>query len=167
MNLSVIVGDITTLRVDAIVNAANAELLPGGGVCGAIHRAAGPGLARECLLLDGCKTGWAVITSAGLLPSRFVIHAVGPHWIDGAHGEAKALANAYTNSLIVAEKYGCASIAFPCISTGIYGYPARESCQIAVSTVVGFGSRSLAEVIFCCFTEADAALYRAEIAATA
>ncbi len=140
--IELVQGDITRETTDAIVNAANSELLPGGGVCGAIHRAAGPSLAQECwkLRTDGgpVDTGYAVATSGGRLPARYVIHAVGPVWSGGNHGEAQALASAYRESLRVAEELGLKSVAFPAISTGIFGYPLREAAEIAVQTVREF-----------------------------
>ena len=129
-------GDITTFRVDAIVNAANPGLRGGGGVDGAIHRAGGPAIMAECRQIGGCPTGEARITSAGRLPARFVIHAVGPVWQGGVHGEAELLASAYRWSLRLAEERRLTSIAFPSISTGAYGYPLREAARVALRTVV-------------------------------
>ncbi len=128
-------GDITTFAADAIVNAANSELAPGGGVCGAIHRAAGPALATACRQIGPCPTGSARATPGFALPARHVIHAVGPVWRGGDAGEAELLASCYRRSVELAEELGCATIAFPAISTGIYGYPADAAARIAVSTL--------------------------------
>ncbi|OGS92878.1 MAG: O-acetyl-ADP-ribose deacetylase [Gallionellales bacterium GWA2_59_43] len=162
MNLTVVQADITTLRIDAIVNAANSSLLGGGGVDGAIHRAAGPELLAECRKLGGCKTGEAKITKGYRLPARFVIHTVGPVWHGGEDGEAELLAACYRNSLRLAAEHGAAAVAFSGISTGVYGYPFEDAARIAVTTVKSslqeFGS--IGEVIFCCFSAGDAAVYR-------
>ena len=146
-------GDITTLPVDVIVNAANESLLGGGGVDGAIHRAAGPALLDACRVLGGCPTGEARITPGFLLPAKWVVHTVGPVWHGGVHGEPELLAACYRNSLALAAEAGASSIAFPCISTGVYRYPTNLAAGIAVQTVLDVLSRQagLIEVIFCCF----------------
>ncbi|HRY03098.1 MAG TPA: O-acetyl-ADP-ribose deacetylase [Beijerinckiaceae bacterium] len=159
--LTALRADITTLAVDAIVNAANESLLGGGGVDGAIHRAAGPELLAECRALGGCPTGEARITRGYRLPARHVIHTVGPVWRGGARGEADLLASCYRRSLELAAAHGVATIAFPCISTGVYGYPADEAARIAVGTVRDIVTQSFREVVFCCFSESDRALYAA------
>lgn len=158
-HLDIIVGDITALAVDAIVNAANRTLLGGGGVDGAIHRAAGPDLKAECEVLGGCETGQAKMTKGYRLKARHVIHAVGPVWGGGAHDEERLLASCYATSLALAAQHGLASIAFPAISTGAYGFPAQRAADIAVGTVVSELSaapRGIASVIFCCFSAASA-----------
>ena len=178
--IKIIQGDITTLSVDAIVNAANQVMLGGGGVDGAIHRAAGKELFEACLKVPEvrpgvrCPTGEARITPGFRLPAKFVIHTVGPVYRDGTHGEPEKLAACYRNSLALAVENGCKSIAFPCISTGVYGYPIEDAAQIAVREVKAFLSRASTsvpcttadkkdatemEVVFCCFLSRDAVVY--------
>ena len=159
--IEVIQADITTLAVDAIVNAANETLLGGGGVDGAIHRAAGPQLLRACRTLGGCPAGQARITPGFRLPARHVIHAVGPVWRGGGDGEPELLAGCYRNSLALAEEAGCRTVAFPSISTGVYGYPADLAAPLAVDTVATFAARRVREVVFCCFSTNDLERYRA------
>jgi O-acetyl-ADP-ribose deacetylase (regulator of RNase III) len=162
MVLSAQVVDITTLDADVIVNAANQSLAPGGGVCGAIHRAAGPELARACALIGGCPTGEARLTPGFELPAKFVIHAVGPVWHGGGAGEAELLASAYHSAIRLAAKYGLRSIAFPAISTGIYGYPLEPATEVAVGAVrraLAAGS-SLEKVVFACFSPQVLQAYR-------
>ena len=163
--MRVLCGDITRLHVDAVVNAANSSLLGGGGVDGAIHRAAGPGLLEECRSVGGCPTGEARITGGHDLPARFVIHAVGPVYVGGKKGEAALLRSAYENSLRLARDAGARSIAFPCISTGVYGYPKTAACDVAVTTVTGWlESNDLPrEVVFCCFGAEDETLYKSRL----
>lgn len=151
--LEVMQADITRLGVDAIVNAANASLAPGGGVCGAIHRAAGPELADECARLGGCAAGDAKLTRGYRLPARHVIQAVGPVWRGGASGEAELLRSCYMRSIALAQEHGLASIAFPAISTGIYGYPIGAAAQVAIGAVIDALAQApgIRRVIFACF----------------
>jgi O-acetyl-ADP-ribose deacetylase len=168
MTLSAQVVDITTLAADAIVNAANESLAPGGGVCGAIHRAAGPDLARACAAIGGCPTGGARLTPGFRLPARFVIHAVGPVWRGGRASEAELLASAYRSAMDLATEHRLRSIAFPAISTGIFGYPLEPATDIAVTAVRGAlaAGSSIQEVVFACFSPGVLGVYRkAEVAA--
>lgn len=163
MKYQVIRGDITSMEVDAIVNAANSSLLGGGGVDGAIHRAGGPAILEECMKIrarqGGCDTGEAVITTAGDLPASYVIHTVGPVWQGGSKGESHLLANCYLNSLILAEENRVRSIAFPNISTGIYGYPKKEAAEIAIRTISDHQSHSIEAVFFVCFDKENHEIY--------
>ena len=168
MSIRIEQGDITKLTVDAIVNAANQVMLGGGGVDGAIHRAAGKELFEACLKVSEvrpgvrCPTGEARITPGFKLPAKFVIHTVGPVYRDGQHGEPEKLAACYRNSLTLAVENNCRSVAFPCISTGVYGYPIRDAAEIAVREVRAFlADRPDLEVVFCCFSDRDAEIYRA------
>lgn len=167
--IQLIENDITKVQVDAIVNAANSSLMGGGGVDGAIHRAGGPAILEECRRIvarqGGCKTGEAVITTAGKLPARYVIHTVGPVWQGGRNSEAEKLANCYRNSLLLAMKHGCTSIAFPNISTGIYGYPKDQAARIAVETVKNTlnENEGFEKVWFVCFDSENAGLIQQQL----
>ena len=167
--ISVHKGDITKLKVDAIVNAANSSLMGGGGVDGAIHRAGGPAIFEECRKVvarqGGCKTGEAVITTAGNLPAKFVVHTVGPVWRGGSNREEELLADCYRNSLDLARSNGCQSVSFPNISTGVYGFPKDRAAIIAAGTVIDFinSNDTPAEVIFVCFDEENYQLITAAL----
>jgi O-acetyl-ADP-ribose deacetylase (regulator of RNase III) len=164
--LHLVRGDITQIDADAIVNAANEELWPGGGVSGAIHRAGGPAIAQECYRIGHTPTGQAAITTAGSLPARHVIHSVGPIWEGGAHREAELLASAYRSSLHLADEHGLRSIAFPSISTGIYGYPVAEAARVALTAVRDYllDDTAIEDVTFVLFTEADLRVYETALA---
>ncbi len=155
-------GDITKIKVDAIVNAANPQLNGGGGVDGAIHSAAGHELLDECLKLNGCDVGEAKITKAYALPAKFVIHTPGPIWVDGKHNEAQLLKNSYWNSLLLAKENGCKSVSFPNISTGVYGFPKIEAAHIALETVVKFLNEvdNTLDVTFVCFDNVNYKIYQ-------
>ncbi|PNU21174.1 O-acetyl-ADP-ribose deacetylase [Geothermobacter hydrogeniphilus] len=165
--IEIVQGDITSLEVDAIVNAANRSLLGGGGVDGAIHRAAGPELLAACRKLNGCRTGEAKITPGFRLPARYVIHTVGPVWRGGDRQEEQLLAACYRNSLELAERHGLTSIAFPGISTGVYGFPVARACPIAIGEARGFLERAemISRIVFCCFSGADLDVYQKTLAA--
>jgi O-acetyl-ADP-ribose deacetylase (regulator of RNase III) len=158
-SITLVVADITTLHVDAIVNAANESLLGGSGVDGAIHRAAGPGLLEECRLLGGCETGDAKSTGGHDLPARWVVHAVGPPWYGGGRGEAELLASCYRACLREADKLGARSVAFPAIATGLFGFPRAEAARIAVDTITATPT-GVEEVVLCGFSDEDASFYR-------
>ena len=157
--ITVTLGDITTLEVDAVVNAANSTLLGGGGVDGAIHRGAGPQLLEACRAAGGCPTGQARITPGFRLPARWVIHTVGPVWSGGDRGEPQLLESCYRNSFELALQQGVQTIAFPAISTGVYGYPKAAAAEIAVRNMREYDNR-FSEIIACCFSQDDAAIYR-------
>jgi O-acetyl-ADP-ribose deacetylase (regulator of RNase III) len=163
MLLTTLQADITTLQVDAIVNAANSSLLGGGGVDGAIHRAAGPQLLQACRLLGGCDTGSAKATPGFKLPAKWIFHAVGPVWRGGTNNEDVKLASCYTTCLDLAVEHNCASVAFPAISTGIYGFPKPRAARIAVDTVRAWSAQHstapITQVIFCCFSKQDQQFY--------
>lgn len=165
MSIEVVVEDITKLAVDAIVNAANSSLLGGGGVDGAIHRAAGPGLLQECKALGGCPIGAARITGGHELPAKYVIHTVGPVWRGGGAGEPELLASCYRQSLTLAEAAGCRSIAFPAISTGVYGYPVKLAAQIAVREAIAWKeAKEMPErIVLCCFSKESAEAHGAAL----
>ncbi len=164
-NIELIRGDITKLAVDAIVNAANTSLLGGGGVDGAIHRAAGPELLTECRLLNGCKTGEAKITKGYSLPAKYVIHTVGPVWNGGSHNEALLLEACYTNSLSLAASHDIRTIAFPNISTGVYGYPKAQAAEIAIATVKKWlsNNQGVTNVYFAVFDEENYRIYEEKL----
>jgi O-acetyl-ADP-ribose deacetylase len=163
VQLELVQGDITTVGVDAIVNAANSGLRGGGGVDGAIHRAGGPAIMEECRRLGGCPTGDAKATGAGNLPVRYVVHAVGPVWNGGGSGEPELLASAHRRSIEVADELGCSSVAFPAISTGIYGYPVDRAARTALPAAMAAAEASehVRHVVFVLFSEADLAVFRA------
>jgi len=166
MQLEAIRADITSLDMDAIVNAANSSLLGGGGVDGAIHAAAGPELLRECSALSGCPTGEARITAGYGLRARFVIHTVGPVWHGGTDNEAELLASCYRNCMRLANENGLRTIAFPAISTGIFGYPVEQASSIAVSEIIAAGgadNNAIEQVVFCCFNDEAMQTYQARL----
>lgn len=164
MKIELLQTDITKLKVDAIVNAAKYSLMGGGGVDGAIHRAGGPSILEECRIIrdkqGGCPTGEAVITTGGNLPAKYVIHTVGPIWNGGGEGEPEKLRNCYLNSINLAEQHGVKTIAFPNISTGVYGYPKKQAALIAVDTIKSLKNSALEKVIFVCFDEENHELYK-------
>lgn len=167
MKIELIQGDITNIEVDAIVNAANSSLMGGGGVDGAIHRAGGPDILKECLAIrdrqGGCDVGEAVITTAGNLKAKKVIHTVGPIWQGGLSGEPSLLKNCYVNSMKIADEFGFASLAFPNISTGVFGYPKDKAAQIAIKSVQGYSTRSLQKVVFVCYDSENYQLYHHQL----
>jgi O-acetyl-ADP-ribose deacetylase (regulator of RNase III) len=167
VELEAVLGDITAQHVDAIVNAANETLLGGGGVDGAIHRAGGPAILEQCRTLGGCETGDAKATAAGRLPCRYVIHAVGPRWVGGARGEPELLASCHRRAVALAGGLGCSSIAFPAISTGIFGYPAELAAPVAIAAVrqATAGADGVSLVRFVLFSDDALALWRAALAA--
>ena len=164
IEIEIIQGDITKLNVDAIVNAANCSLLGGGGVDGAIHRAAGPELLKACIPLNGCETGKAKITPGFRLPAKFVIHTPGPVYRDGLHGEPALLESCYKSCLDLAEENGCETVAFPAISCGVYGYPWEAATEIAVKMVQNYPAQKVKKVIFCCFSTQMEKIYTRIIA---
>ncbi|MDD5938013.1 MAG: O-acetyl-ADP-ribose deacetylase [Clostridiales bacterium] len=167
MSISITQGDITVFPADAIVNAANTSLLGGGGVDGAIHRAAGPQLLAECRTLGGCPTGEARITKGYRLPAKYVIHTPGPVWHGGGHGEADLLARCYRNSLLLADSHGCVSVAFPSISTGVYHFPIAQAAVIALTAIRDTlkECRNVKEVTMVCFSARDRSIYESSLAA--